>query len=81
MAFLAAAFALALVDEVCDVCNVREERDAQDTTERMPTFDTLSSGLICTWKELISLVVSIPHEPDIYTFLQVLYLVECRVII
>ena len=54
MAFLAAAFALALADEVRDVCDVREERDARDT------LDTLSSGLTCSWKEFINLVVSIP---------------------
>lgn len=54
MAFLAAAFALALADKVC------EERDARDTRERVPTFDTLLSGPSCTWKEFIHLVVSIP---------------------
>ena len=60
MAFLAAAFALALADELRDVCDVHEERDAQDTRERVPTFDALSSGLTCTWKEFISLVISMP---------------------
>ena len=44
MAFLVAAFALALADEGRDVCDVRDERDARDTRERVPTFDTLSSG-------------------------------------
>ena len=42
MPFLAPAFALALVDEVRDVRYVGEERDARDTRERVPTFDTLS---------------------------------------
>ena len=50
IAFLAAAFAVALADELRVVSDVREARDARDTRERVPTFDTLSSGLTCAWK-------------------------------
>lgn len=56
---MAAAFALELADEVRDVFNVREEREVRETRECVPTFDTLSTSLICVWKEIIILVVSI----------------------
>ena len=57
---MASAFALELADEVRDVCDVREEREVRETRECVPTFDTLSTSLICVWKETIILVVSIP---------------------
>ena len=45
-AFLAAAFALALTEEVCDDRDVLDACDERDTRERGPMFDILSSGRI-----------------------------------
>ena len=43
-AFLAAALALALTEEVRDDRDVLDACDERDTRERRPTFDILSSG-------------------------------------